>query len=245
VDTPVGFSVVVIDDPNRPGAARDTLASVLAQTREPCENVLVVPADSPLALVPRGGAEVVRLGQDEHPNSAVNIIAARATGSYLLVLDAGTTLAPEALAWFAVAIERTGATVIYADQDVVARDSLGRERVVPLFNPALDRELLLQRNYVGETFCILRRSYVELGGLANDPSLDTRHDLLLRALAQFGCGAFMHIPLVLVQNRTRPPNDEEVQARTLWTVQAHLERNGIAARAVRTRTPSVAPCPIP
>ena len=231
VDTPLAFSVVVIDDPKRPGAAQDTLASVLGQTSEPCEIVLIVPAGSPLALVPRGGAEVVRLGQDEHPNSAVNIIAARATGSYLLVLDAGTTLAPEALAWFAVAIERTGATVIYADQDVVALDALGRERLVPVFNPALDRELLLQRNYVGETLCIMRNSYIELGGLASD-ALETRHDLLLRTLAQFGRGALMHIPLVLVHNRSRAPNDEEVQARTLCTVQVHLERNGFAAHAV-------------
>lgn len=57
VDTPVGFSVVVIDNPKRPGAAKETLASVLAQTREPCEVMLVVPGDSPRGLVPKAGAE--------------------------------------------------------------------------------------------------------------------------------------------------------------------------------------------
>jgi GT2 family glycosyltransferase len=232
VGTAVGFSVIVVDNSERRGAARDTIASVLAQTRQPCEIMVVVAADSPLGLAPEGGAEVVRLGQDEHPNSAVNKISAGARGSHLLVLDAGTTLAPEALAWFAVAIERTGATVIYADQDAVAVDAFGRERLVPLFNPALDKELLLQRNYVGDTLCIMQRSYIDLGGLTTDPSLDARHDLLLRTLAQFGRGAFMHVPLVLMRNHSRVQNDEEAQARTLRTVQAYLDRGGLAARAV-------------
>jgi GT2 family glycosyltransferase len=230
--TLVGFSVVVIDDPNRPGAAQDTLASVLAQTCEPREILLVVLADSPLGFERGGRVEVVRVEQGEHPNVAVNSIAGRAKGSHLLVLDAGTALATEALAWFAVAIERTSATVIYADQDLVAPDAFGRERLVPLFHPALDRELLLQRNYIGETFCITRSAYIELRGLTIDPSLDARHDLLLRTVARFGRGAVMHLPLVLVCNCSGAPDAEEAQTRTLRTVQAYLERSGVAARAV-------------
>ena len=72
---------------------------------EPCEILLVVSADSPLSFALGGQVKAVRLGQGEHPNVAVNSIAGRAMGSYLLVLDAGTALAPEALAWFAVASE--------------------------------------------------------------------------------------------------------------------------------------------
>ena len=232
VGTPVEVSVMVIDDPKRPQASQDTLASVLAQTCEPCEIVLVAPANSPHDFPVGGRIEVVCLGQGEHPNCAVNRIASRTKGSYLLILDAGTALAAEALAWLAVAIERTAATVIYADQDIVAFDALGRERLVPLFNPALDRELLLQRNYVGETFCIMRSGYIELDGLTSDPSLDARHDFLLRTLAQFGSGAIIHLPLVLVHNRIPAPDAEEVRERTLHTVQAYLDRCGIAARAV-------------
>ncbi len=165
VGAPVGFSVIIMDDPMRPEAIEDTLASVLSQTYQPCEILLAVPADSPRSFTLGDRMEVVRLQRGEHPNSAANSIAARATGSHLLVLDAGTVLAAEALAWFAVAIERTGATVIYSDREIVAPDALGRERLVPLFNPALDRELLQQRNYVGETFCVMQRAYVELDGL--------------------------------------------------------------------------------
>jgi GT2 family glycosyltransferase len=232
VAAPVGFCVVVIDDPKRSGAARHTLASVLAQSCRPRELFLIIPADLPLGFEVGEQVEVVRLGQGEDPSVAVNSIAVRATGSHLLALNAGTTLAAEALAWFAVAIERTGAKVIYADQDIIAPDAAGRERFVPLFNSALDRELLLQRNYVGETFCITRQSYLELGGLTSEPSLDVRHDLLLRALARFGRGAIIHVPLVLMHNHTDTPTAGEVQARTLRTVQAYLDRSRIAAHAV-------------
>jgi GT2 family glycosyltransferase len=234
VGAPVGFSVVVIDDPKRPGATQDTLASLLAQTWEPCEILLVLGVNSPLTFPPGRCPEVVQLEQNEHPNSAVNSIASRAKGSYLLVLDAGTTLAAEALSWFAVAIERTGATVVYADRDIVVAggDGLGRERTVPLFSPALDRELLLQRNYIGETFCVVRGSYLEVGGLTTDPSLDARHDLLLRAVTRFGRGAVMHVPLVLVHDCSGAPASQQTQASTLHTVQVHLDRSGIAARVV-------------
>src|SRR6266851_1505041 len=242
VGAPVGFSVIIMDDPMRPEAIKDTLASVLSQTYQPCEILLAVPADSPRSFTLGDRMEVVRLQRGEHPNSAANSIAARATGSHLLVLDAGTVLAAEALAWFAVAIERTGATVIYSDREIVAPDALGRERLVPLFNPALDRELLQQRNYVGETFCVMQRAYVDLDGLTSDPSLDARHDLLLRALARFGRGALIHLPLVLVHNRAgaaardggeaRARTLQEAQARALRTVQAHLDRSGAAARAI-------------
>ena len=234
VDTQVRFTVVVIDDPNRTGATEQTLASVLAQTREPCEMILVSRADSAPRFSSDRRLEVVRLARDEHPNSAVNSIAARAQGSHLLITDGGTALAPEALAWFAMAIESTRATVIYADQDRVAPNALGRDRFVPLFNPALDRELLLQHNYVGETLCIARSSYVELDGLTCDPSFDARHDLLLRVLTRFGHGAVMHLPLVLMHNPAVDLSGDAraAQARTLHTVQAHLDRNGVAAQAV-------------
>jgi hypothetical protein len=234
VSTPVGFSVIVMDDPMRPGAVQDPLAAVLAHTCQPSEILLVALADSSFGFALDGRLEVIRLQRGEYPNAAVNSIAVRATGSRLLVLDAGTLLAGEALSWFAVAIERTGGTVIYADQDVVTPDTLGRERLFPLFNPAFDRELLLQRNYIGETFCITRESYVELGGLTSERSLDPRHDLLLRALARYGRGVIMHIPLVLVHNRAGTADAGEVQARTLRTVRAHLDRSGAAARLCRT-----------
>jgi hypothetical protein len=104
------------------------------------------------------------LAGGEHPNAGVSRIAAQATGSYLTLLDVGTALAAEALAWFPVAIERTGAAIIYADHDTVACDALGRERLAPLLKPALDRALLPQRNYVGQTFGIMQRSYLERDG---------------------------------------------------------------------------------
>ncbi len=95
----------------------------------------------------------------------------------------------------------------------------------------------LQRNYIGDAICIERRAYGELDGLSLDPSLDTRHDLLLRALDRFGRGSFIHLPLLLVHSLpSRDPQPglppQTARDRTLRTVQLHLDRIGSGARAV-------------
>src|SRR5207302_6687464 len=140
-------------------------------------------------------------------------IASRVTTSHLLVLNAGVTLAPEMLTWFAAAITRTGATVIYSDEDQVSWDAEERELLLPIFRPAFDQELLLQRNYIGETFCVMRQAFVELGGFVCDPSIDPRHDFLLRATTRYGRGAVSHLPLVLVHSHSSPLGATDKAAR--------------------------------
>ena len=230
-----GFSLVVVADASAPGAAEKTLASVLAQTRMPDEVFLVLPADalsefgSPNELV-----EIVRLSPSEPASAAINSLAARMRGTHLIILDAGTTLAPEALAWLESVIERTTAPIIYTDGEVLVDCEDGSERLLPRFLPAFDYDLLLQRNYIGDAICIERRAYVELDGLSCDPLLDVRHDLLFRALDRFGRGSFTHLPLLLVHS---PPSlssrdPRTARERTLRTVQLHLDRIGSRARAV-------------
>jgi len=239
VTSAASFSLVIVADEGAPGAAGKTLASVLGQTHAPDEVFLVLPAD----MRPESGApkdspkdlvEIVRLPPDQPAASVVNSLAARMRGSHLIILDAGTTLAPEALAWLEAAIERTTAPIIYTDAEVLADGEGGKGRVLPRFLPALDYDLLLQRNYIGDAICIERRAYGELDGLSLDPLLDTRHDLLLRALDRFGRGSFIHLPLLLVHGApglsARDPHT--ARDRTLRTVQLHLDRIGSRARAV-------------
>src|SRR5439155_19756361 len=147
----------------------------------------------------------------------------------LILLDAGATLAPEALAWFGSVIERTTAPVIYTDGEVGES-----ERLRARFLPAFDYDLLLQRNYLGDAICIERRAYGELDGLSGDPLLDARHDLLFRALDRFGRGSFIHLPLLLVHSPPSLPlrDPQSARERTLRTVQLHLDRSGGRARAV-------------
>jgi GT2 family glycosyltransferase len=233
--TAASFSLVVIADGSAPGAAEKTLASALAQTHAPDEVFLVLSTEAPAEFGTQEDAvEIVRLPPNEPATAVINSSAARMKGSHLIILDAGATLAPEALAWLDAAIERTAATIIYTDGEdpVVGED--GSERVLPRFLPAFDADLLLQRNYIGDTICIERRAYVELEGLSCDPLLDARHDLLLRALDRFGPGSCIHLPLLLVHSPPSLPSRDLQSARdrTLRTVQLHLGRIGSRGRAV-------------
>jgi len=226
------FCVLVIDDPGRPQSASATVASVLPQVTAADRVFLVHAADAPRRSSPEPGVELARQEAGEPPSAALRRIASRTTASHLLVLDAGVTLATEALAWFRAAIRRSGAAVIYSDEDHIACDTPEREALRPVFRPAFDEELLLQRNYIGNTFCISREAFVELGGFAGDLPVDPRHDFLLRAATRYGLAALAHLPLVLVHGRSSPADDDEAaRERLTHTVQSHLQRTGSAARA--------------
>jgi GT2 family glycosyltransferase len=229
-----GFCVVVIDDPLRPDATGATLDSLLAQTDAADQIVFLLRQETSIGSAITARVEQVRVESRDHCIAALNRIAERATASHLMVLDAGTTLAPEALAWFRLVIACTGAAVLYADAEELSRDSQQRECLVPVFRPAFDRELLLQRNYIGETFCVARDRYLELGGFAADEAIDPRHDFLLRADARFGSGALIHVPMVLARSRVDEPNGgvEAVRERLIRTVQEQLDRTASAARVV-------------
>jgi O-antigen biosynthesis protein len=235
IPDPASFSVIIVDDGRVPKAAKDTLASVLAQTHGPCEVCLLSGSETPIEpLSALEKVEILGLAPDQPANAAVNGLAARLTGSHLLVLDAGVALAPEALAWLAAAIKNTNAPIIYTDAEAARQPRAGTGRLEPRFRPAFDYDLLLQRNYIGDTFCIERQAYTILGGLSVDPALDARHDLLLRAHARFGRSGFLHLPLPLVRNATflspvdaaRVGNDDPVRR----TVQCYLDHIGSGAR---------------
>ncbi|HYU12662.1 MAG TPA: glycosyltransferase, partial [Stellaceae bacterium] len=216
-------------------AAEVTLASVAAQTRKPDEVLLISSAATPRAASAAPDAvEIVRPEAEQSATATVNRLAGRMIGSHLFILRAGVTLAAETLAWFEAAIPRTNAVIVYCDEEIHAHEGSGGEPRLPLFRPAFDYDLLLQRNYIGEAFCIARQAYIELKGLDGDPSLDAHYDFLFRVLARFGPAAFVHLPQLLV---CRPADalqsrSDAARDRTLRTVERHLERIGSRARAV-------------
>jgi hypothetical protein len=58
------------------------------------------------------------LGISENTNGAARL----ACGDYIMLLDHDDTLAPEALYEFAAAVARTGADVLYSDEDKMSMD---------------------------------------------------------------------------------------------------------------------------
>ncbi len=236
IPDPASLSLIIIDDGRVPKAAKETLASVLAQTLEPSEIHLLSRSGTPIEPASaQEKVEIHALAPDQPADEAVNRLAARLTGSHMVVLDPGVTLAPEALAWLAAAIKSTNASIIYTDGEAAPQAQAGTGRFQPVFRPAFDYDLLIQRNYIGDTFCIEREAYTTLGGLNVDPSLDARHDLLLRAHAHFGRSAFLHLPLLLMRKATFLSPADPAPVRNVGTVrrtvQCSLDRIAGGARA--------------
>lgn len=232
VEKPATFSVIVVAAGSDADAAA-TLASLRAQTLGPTDIALIAAHGAVSNATSQiTGLGVVRIAPGTAPTSAVNRAARDLGGSHLLILEAGVQIAPEALAWLAAAIDRTHGLVLYADADRTVADDTG-EHVQPIFRPAFDEDLLLQRNYIGRAFCIERQTYLALGGIGDDTVVDSRHDLLLRALAALGRGAFIHVPQVLFSNRTADARigSEAASERLSRTVQSHLDRTSPGASA--------------
>jgi O-antigen biosynthesis protein len=233
IANPATFSIIVIDNVLVSGAAEATLGSVLAQTVRPQEICLITRSNNPTRLGHSGQKiEVVSVPPDRPVSATVHGVAARVAGSHLVTLDAGASLAPEALAWFATAIERTKAPIIYSDAELAQPHQSRCVDLKPLFRGAFDYDVLLQWNFIGNGFCIDRKAYITLGGLSTDPFVDVFHDLLLRAYVHFGQSGFVHLPQVLVRSalvETGPERDADVTRRT---VQKHLDAIGTGSQCL-------------
>jgi hypothetical protein len=120
-DGSIKFSMIILADDGEEAAARETVSSLLSQSRSPADiHVLLAPGSPPFVVPPSGQSivEVSRLKPAQLPAAAVNEVVAELTGSHLVVVEAGVILAPDALAWLEVAIERTNAVICYTDGEV-------------------------------------------------------------------------------------------------------------------------------
>lgn len=224
----VRFTAIVIDRPPMAGGTEETLRSLSQQTRPPHE--IIVLGSSEYDSSGLSTQITIDSLAERSVWAAIDLTARRADGTHIIVLEAGSTLHPSALAWFAATIGDSHAPILYSDAETTSKQ---RDSGAPacLFQPAFDYDLLLQRNYIGAAVCIERGAYLSLGGLADDSEIDPWHDLLLRAVESLGRGAFVHLPLVLLALPGRP-EPAPVQARSIRTVQLHLNRLGSRAQAV-------------
>ena len=241
VNKPATFSLIIRDDPDASAEAMAaTVASILGQSLTAKEVRIVAPESAELDFVrASSGIQVVRFAPGQSPITATNSAAARTSGSHLLFLNVGSRLAPEALAWLAVAINRTGGSIFYADSEIRTKDEIGHEDLLPVFRSAFDYEMLLQRNYIGGMFCVERQAYLALGGFAVDSNLDPDHDFLLRAANDAGRGAFIHLPLLLASSPMPLSAADEPWAsgRGLRSVQRHLDQLTPGAQVIAHTDP--------
>ncbi|MFN8527407.1 MAG: glycosyltransferase [Anaerolineae bacterium] len=219
------FGVVTLLD--RPAAAdvQRTVESMLNQTFETWTWVLVDVDAAPdvremLLRYTALDARIVYLPADRArtPSAALNLGLQRAVADFILRLDLGDALAPQALFAVASVIRRhPTVSLVYSDSDQL--DSSGR-RCDPLFKPDWSPELLLSLDYLSGLAAYRRNLLIQLGGF--DESLDDGCDWDLHFRITEHSQAVQHLPEVLYHRRKRPSTN------STQPIVKHLARLGLS-----------------
>lgn len=167
-------------------------------------------------------------------SAATNRGLEMSSGELVGFIDHDDALTPDALHKVAAAFARSGADVVYTDQDKIT--PRGR-RQDPFFKPDWSPVYALGAMYIGHLL-VLRRTLAEQAG-GFDSDFDTIQDFEFMLRVSEHTDRIHHLPEILYHWRAIPGSiaagtEEksgvpELQARA---VSAHLKRRGVAAHAV-------------
>lgn len=228
------LSVVAADLGDDSSLVSQTVRSMLAQSNQAWELIIVgqqpadIDTDPRVSVLPFAGptSEAWRLG------------LARCTGSYVMVLDTGSSLASGAVEILVDEMEHhvsepdaNAPDLFYGDEDVVTESG---DRDHGFYKPSYSPERLRVQDYIGEAAVYRRELVNHIGGL--DPTFGqwARYDLTLRVAEH--AETVVHIPAILTHQFAQPPRgdaDTELSAvMAADVVQAHLNRTRFPAQAV-------------
>jgi O-antigen biosynthesis protein len=167
------------------------------------------------------------------PADTLTAVLAGSAAHWVALIDAGDQLAPHAL--FAVAdafFRHSSWKALYSDE---ARIDPGGVLSGPHFKPDFNLDLLRSLPYVGALMVMRREEFAAIGGFDGAWDGTEEYDLALRLAERVGADGFGHVADILYQRltvsgRTRRPA-EAICADMAKIVQAHLDRQGIAATA--------------
>jgi GT2 family glycosyltransferase len=239
---PLMISIVMPVYRPEPQHLREAIQSVLGQTSEAWELVMVADGPQPRQvdqiLEQLDDRRIVFHRRDEQGGivAASNDAIDRASGEFVCFLDNDDTLDRSAIEACRDAIlEHADTDVIYTDEDKL---DMSGARVVPFHKPGWSPERLRSQMYIGHLAAYRRSLVVELGGLRQDFHGSQDHDLALRATE---CARrVVHIPRVLYHWRMAETSTALDPTTKDWAfeagvraVQSHLDRTGLQATAVR------------
>ena len=188
------FGVLVIgDDPSR---LRRTMES-LARQAYPHWDAWIwaggARRSTELDAIVRSDSRFLWLGPDVVREADARATVARdAPASFIVAIDAGDELPPEALFELAAAAaQHPDAGILYSDEDYLLDDGPGD----PQFKPDWSPELLLARMYLGKLLAVRREILLSLGAPHGD--LDGAHDYDVAVRAAFAGTRVLHVPKVL------------------------------------------------
>ena len=181
--------------------------------------------------------KLMRRTENGHISAASNDALRLATGDFVALLDHDDELAPTALYFVALALNKNrDLQLLYSDEDKLdARD----RRTEPYFKSDWNPELFLAQNFVSH-LSVYRTDLVRrLGGFRIGFEGSQDYDLALRCIEQIRPEEIEHLPWVLyhwragdqstASNPTAKPYAQEAARRA---VQEHLKRTGVIGTVV-------------
>jgi GT2 family glycosyltransferase len=205
-------SIALTVDDVEPKWLEETVDSVVAQVYDRWE--LLVAPDEPVPSEVDGVVEryvatdsrirVVGPPREEPDTVPAQRAALQAQGEWVLRIDAGDLLRPDALHRIVAHLAAHGdADIVYGDED---RRSPDGDLERPEFKPDWSPEYLLSRDYLGRPTAVRRSLLLAVGGWqAGFEPAEEDHDLHLRAVEQARHVA--HVAGVLYTRRPQPPSE--------------------------------------
>ncbi len=168
-------------------------------------------------------------------SGATNAALARAKGRYVAFLDHDDLLAARAIEFMLAAALRSGAQMLYSDEDKIDDDGVFSE--VNL-KPDWNYRLLLAQNYMCHLLFVERAKLHEAGPFRKACDGAQDHDIIIRLSEVIPHDKIVHVPEVLYHWRktatstaTSGGSKAYAVAAGIRAVQDHLKRKGLSGRA--------------
>ncbi len=196
------FSVVVPLYNSDENYLRETIGSVMAQSYENWELILVDGSSLSYKTGENTAMEYVcadsrvkyrRLGANLGISGNTNHGAEASSGDYIIFLDHDDILMPDALYRTAAAVSETGADFIYTDEYSFSENA-GNVISVTL-KPDFGEYTLRGINYIGHMCAVRKSLFIKIGGLRSEFDGSQDYDLALRLGEK--AEKILHIPYVL------------------------------------------------
>ena len=181
--------------------------------------------------------KLMRRTENGHISAASNDALRLATGDFVALLDHDDELAPTALYFVALALNKNrDLQLLYSDEDKLEEHN---RRSEPYFKSDWNPELFLAQNFVSHLSVYRTDLIHRIGGFRIGFEGSQDYDLALRCIEQIRPEEIEHLPWVLyhwragdqstASNPTAKPYAQEAAQRA---VQEHLKRTGVAGTVV-------------
>jgi len=170
--------------------------------------------------------ELIKCGPGPDRAAELNDALKRASGDFVVFLDAGDTVPPESLAQALEPVEHDERVdVVYTDEAWLDADGVPRD---VFFKPDWSPERLLGHNYIGRLTLYRAATITGVGGVRSEFIGAWEFDLTLRVTA--ASQRIAHVPSVLYRHTSRAASarDNDAGRRAL---DEHLQERGLAAES--------------